>query len=541
MCFVGRFLSSEGGANVTTNLLEKDLFQFGVPLMKSFTVDANGDVIVEGIASVSQEDHQGENLDPRGFVLNYFEKSGWIKWEHKGANNGPAAPNQFIGEPVEARITPEGQFYLKARLYKDSPFTQQVRDQLELLEKSNSSRKMGFSIEGQAIQRDPSNPLKVLKAIIRNVVLTMNPVNDGTWVALCKSLTSPEALAVDLDAEFSIEKAMDTGSAAAIMPQSLEGVKPNGEEDETVQALKAFRSYVKKLLNRSLAKSLIEVDAYGIVQGAYDHAADEGLDHARALEFASYVHKKRDLLKSVSLEAGQGGAGMRKTLAQILGESVEDLEKSLQGDNTPDPEEEELDALVKSLEGGDDEGGDDDADQDADEGDLEKGLGDELSDEEEFELQKSMSEDSLGTIDVSEFLQDLVKSINTTISGFSQDQHAIGQGMAVMARAMKAQGELIKSLQTQVEELGATPRGRRSAVTPNDVKTAQRKGGEVDTTPADELNKSQIMNMLGSAVDENKIPLSKLTSFEMGYPIDAHTAQAVGIDPAKNPRWVSQG
>jgi hypothetical protein len=514
------------------SLLEKDLFQFGVPLMKSFSIDENGDVIVEGIASVPKQDHQGEDLDPRGFVLNYFEKSGWIKWEHKGANNGPAAPNQFIGEPLEARITPDGAFYLKARLYKDSPFTEQIRGQLELLEKSQSSRKMGFSIEGQALERDPVNKLKVTKAIIRNVVLTMNPVNDGTWVTLCKSLTSPDALEVGLDEGFSIEKALDTAGAAAIMPQSLEGAEPNDEdEDETTAILKSFRTYVKKLLNKSLAESLVGGPTYAVLQGAYCHAVDNGLSHEDAVEFSTYIHKNRELLKSVPALVEQGGAGMSK-LASILGESIDELEKSL---NPATTEEDELDELIKSLEGEDEDAGEDqtggpDEDEQPDEEDMEKSITDDV------DLMKSLSDESIQTIDVSDFLGDLVKSLDNALGGVRADQELLGKGIATIARAMQAQNDLIKSLQEQVEEMGATPRGRRSVTKPNEVQTAPRQGGE--QAPSDELQKSQVMTLLNQGFEQGNIPLHKITAFEMGYPIDAATAKAVGIDPVKNRRWV---
>lgn len=557
-------------------LLEKDLFQFGAPLMKSFTVEENGDVIVEGIASVPKQDHQGEDLDPRGFVLNYFEKSGWIKWEHKGANNGPADPSQFIGEPLEARINPNGEFYLKARIYGDSKYAHQIKEQLELLEKSQSTRRMGFSIEGQALQRDPKNPLKVLKAIIRNVVLTMNPVNDGTWVALCKSLASPEALEVGLDNEFSLDKALDTQAAAAITPQSLEGAEPNDEdeEDETAKALSTFRSYVRKLLNKSMAQALIGGPAHSIMQGAYDHAADHGLTHRDAVDFCKVVYDHRELLKSVPSLVEQGGAGMSK-LASILGESIDELEKSLNPEAQGDEDERELDELIKSLEKDGDEGtnvkdesdlgGDIDGDDDEDDEDtttscsncggkldgdgkcpacIDKDKGD---DEEfdksldEIDIMKSMTDESIQTIDVSEFLGDLVKSINATITAqmgsVAADQVELGKGLAVIARAMQNQNELIKSLQTQVEEMGATPRGRRSALAPSEVQTAQRHGGE--TGPSDELQKSQVLTLLHQGVDQGAIPLHKITAFEMGYPIDTATARAVGIDPTKNPRWVS--
>lgn len=520
------------------DLLENDLFQFDVPLMKSMTVDENGDVFIEGIASVPQQDHQGETLDPRGFELNYFEKSGWIKWEHKGANNGPASPAQFIGEPVEARITPEGQFYLKARLYRDSPYVQEVKEQLELLEKSQSSRKMGFSIEGQALKRNPLNPLKVAKAIIRNVVLTMNPVNDGSWAVLCKSLTGADALSVDLDEGFSLEKAMDTAAAAAIMPQSLEGTKPKDEDDDTVKALTAYRSYVRKLSNKELNKSLLDVNAYGIVTAAYDHATDHGLAHSEALEFGSLVYEKRALLKSVPLLLEQGGAGMSK-LANILGESVDELEKSLNPQaETQTDEDQELDELIKSLEADEDE----DEDQAGKTGEAQAGEtgedeGDEMEKSMDVDLTKSMGTDALEAIDVSEFLNDLVKSVNGTLNDFSEDQALLGKGIAVIARSLQASTELIKSLQAQVEELGATPRGRRSAVAPKDVVTAPaRTGGTI--APSDELQKSQVMDLLRTAVYSDKVALTKLTAFEMGYPIDTGTAQVIGVDAQKNPRWV---
>jgi hypothetical protein len=101
---------------------------------------------------------------------------------------------------------------------------------------------------------------------------------------------------------------------------------------------------------------------------------------------------------------------------------------------------------------------------------------------------------------------------------------------------MQAQNDLIKSLQEQVEEMGATPRGRRSVTKPNEVQTAPRQGGE--QAPSDELQKSQVMTLLNQGFEQGNIPLHKITAFEMGYPIDAATAKAVGIDPVKNRRWV---
>lgn len=513
-----------------TDLLEKGVFQFGVPIEKSYT-DENGDVIVEGIASAPQQDHQGEHLDPKGFVLDYFEKSGWIKWEHKGAH-GPAGPSQFIGEPLEAKITPEGQFYLKARLYPHMPLTQEVVTALDGLEKSHSSRQMGFSIEGQALQRDPKNPTKVLKAVIRNVVLTMNPVNGGTWARLAKSLTDGDALTMDLDDTFSVEKALDVAAAAPIIPQSLEGVKkPKKDEDETTKTLKAFRSYVKRALNRNVQKSLLDTSRQNVIMGAYDHAVDAGLDEKQAGEFAVYIDENSSLLKSILSQTGQGGANLMK-LSDILGETMDELEKSLVPEVT---EEDELDALIKSL-SDEDEDHEEDHEDDEEEEEEEGGKEDETHKslmDDELDLVKSLSEESIQALDVSDFLDDLVKSINTTIGGFSEGQGELAKSLGVMGRALKTSldsqkelTELVKGLQDQVQELGAKPVGRRSAITPAEVATVQR---TQPLEPSNELSKSQTLDLLVKSFEEGKIPMTAITAYEQGYPLHEAHKKAIGL------------
>ncbi len=539
-------------------LLENGLFQFGVLIEKSYQ-DENGDIIVEGEASTDEEDHQGENLDPRGFVLDYFQKSGWIKWEHKGPANGPATPTQFIGEPLEAQITPKGTFYLKARLYKSMTLSHQVKETMENLEKSGSTRQMGFSIEGQALERDPSDPRKVKKALIRNVVLTMNPVNGGTWAQLAKSLSTSDALGMELDPEFSVEKAMDTGAAAPLMPQSLEGNSPK-DEDETVKALRVFSSYVKRALNKTLRKSLLETDPKSIAMGAYDHAVDGGLNHSEACEFAKSIVERRELLKSVLANAEQGGAALMK-LSQMLGETMDELEKSLNPQEPEmDPAEKELDDLLKSIgaeeeedtEGEGPEKEDEDKDPDdkeennpnvvGDANDPDKGeKGGTTEKSLDNDLMKSLGDETLQAIEISDVLDDLVKSLDTIttgvttrLQGFEENQETLLKSLGTIGKALLASTkreaemlDLIKGLESQVVELGAKPIGRKGVTSQAEVQTVTRQGGTPQIN--NELTKSQQLDLLVGAYQEGKVPMTAVTAFEQGYPIHEQYARAAGI------------
>jgi hypothetical protein len=112
---------------------------FDVDIYKALR-DDNDDWIVEGVASTSHRDYEDERVLPEGLDLSYFLKKGFIKYEH-GKN-----PKQFIGEPIEARVTPQG-FYLKGRLYKRSPLAAEAVDALETLEKSGAKRGLHWSIE----------------------------------------------------------------------------------------------------------------------------------------------------------------------------------------------------------------------------------------------------------------------------------------------------------------------------------------------------------------------------------------------------------
>ena len=170
---------------------KEETFKFFVPIediTKGTKKDANGNVemIIGGIASTPHEDSDGEFLDPNGFQLDFFKRYGFINWHHQAKGN-PAA---IIGEPIMAEIRPNEGLYIKAKLYPDNQIAKDVYELSETLSK-NSTRRLGFSIEGKVVQRgsnDKKSPLynQIKKARITGCAITPTPKNAYTLADIIK-------------------------------------------------------------------------------------------------------------------------------------------------------------------------------------------------------------------------------------------------------------------------------------------------------------------------------------------------------------------
>lgn len=145
---------------------------------------------VEGIASTEHKDHEGQVLKQDGLDWRYFLREGWINYEHEDVKHPTRGTVAIIGEPIEVwPTTHEGlpATALRAHIFLDDPRGAQVIKTLETLQKASSARKIGFSIEGDALDvDDPRNPKVVKKAVIYNVTLTSNPVNPKARISSFK-------------------------------------------------------------------------------------------------------------------------------------------------------------------------------------------------------------------------------------------------------------------------------------------------------------------------------------------------------------------
>lgn len=135
---------------------------------------------IAGVASMtpsdqSKRDLDGEWLDVNGFDYKPFLQKGFFNLEHKGREDYA----NIIGEPISAAVK-DGKFHVEGKLYKENPKAVSVWQLGQILKKAGSTRKIGFSIEGKAKERDPLDPKKVTKATVTGVAVTISPKNDGT-------------------------------------------------------------------------------------------------------------------------------------------------------------------------------------------------------------------------------------------------------------------------------------------------------------------------------------------------------------------------
>lgn len=230
--------------------MEKN-FRFWMPLnlIEKGGEDGNKKLKVGGIASTSKKDLDGEVLDPNGFDLSYFKNKGIVNWNHN------KSPDAIIGEPTDVKLTKEG-LYVEAELYPDNPLAKSVYSLAETLQKSSKTRRLGFSIEGKAIERDDNDKTKVNKALITNIALTISPKNPDSIVNIVKGnfneLSDEDLKPYDYEFDAEIEqdklgklqKAFSTSeSGKQVMKESVEGNLKNqidNDEDEDVKKSKTL-------------------------------------------------------------------------------------------------------------------------------------------------------------------------------------------------------------------------------------------------------------------------------------------------------------
>lgn len=175
-------------------------------------------MIFSGVASDNSKDAEGETLDPKGYELSYFLKSGLFNLEHLPTRSPKNKSRFWIGEPTGAEVV-GNKLIVKGKLWKASPEARAFWDKALEMKESGSNRKPGMSIEGKALERDSSNPKIIKKALITNIALTFNPVNGNTSVDITKgiekhrldedivlSLSDGTRVRVDRELQLKIEK-----------------------------------------------------------------------------------------------------------------------------------------------------------------------------------------------------------------------------------------------------------------------------------------------------------------------------------------------
>lgn len=168
--------------------IRKHSFDVFLPIDK---VEKSGDddntYTIAGYASDGKEDLQHERIDPSGIDASYLISDGFVDYEHD--------PDQVIGVPTKNTHVDNKGLFLEAKLFKNMPQVQSIIKLYHNIKDNNIDRHLGFSIEGNVIERDEEDESIIRQVQITGVAVTKNPANtDATWELLSKSLFSPNSM-----------------------------------------------------------------------------------------------------------------------------------------------------------------------------------------------------------------------------------------------------------------------------------------------------------------------------------------------------------
>lgn len=168
-----------------SNAGENDIsFWMPLELEKSKDEKGNDKLTIKGVASTIDKDSDDEVLDPKGFDLTYLNKSGFLNWNHGAKFN----PNLICGEPTKAVITKRG-LEVEGLLYP-TEIGKGIYELADTLGKHSKNRRLGFSIEGKALERDPLDNKKITKAAITGIAITHMPKNGSTFLDVVKGVSN---------------------------------------------------------------------------------------------------------------------------------------------------------------------------------------------------------------------------------------------------------------------------------------------------------------------------------------------------------------
>lgn len=209
---------------------------------------------IGGICTTDHMDQEGETLLQDGLDFGPFLDGGWLNDNHDKKTGAAVG----IPTSVSLRQLPNGHkgHYIEGKLL-DNDRAKEIRSLAESLERSgDGKRQLGFSVEGNILERDPSNPKLVRRAVVREVAITRCPVNPHTSLQrLAKSLSAGTPGA-----------SSGPGDGGALQPEALEGVSPQKKKRRFTKA-----QAISFLMSRN--GKLTRKGAEAIVDYAFRHYA----------------------------------------------------------------------------------------------------------------------------------------------------------------------------------------------------------------------------------------------------------------------------
>lgn len=244
--------------------------------------------MIEGLASTPTEDQQGEIVLVKGLDLSYLDAGkGTFNWNHFGDKD----PSSVIGLITQHRRTQEGEFWVKGRLLKALPKAQAAYNLLKALDEEGETRRMGMSIEGKVLHRQNK---VIYKAWVKAVALTMDPVNQDTYVGFAKSFagaeyaSTAESELASLD-PFTLERALSIATTSAGSASGGSILSPAHLEAAPVDQ----GPFAKKSRTREkMSKGYTYGEAVSHLKTLVPHASDEFIDGLVRFAFSQQEHTR---------------------------------------------------------------------------------------------------------------------------------------------------------------------------------------------------------------------------------------------------------
>lgn len=258
-------------------MTEENKFNFFIPIESNELEKASKktgtaryeNMVVQGVASDSSVDTDDEVLEPNGYQLDRFMKYGFINYDHRAKDN----PKYFIGEPTEAKVKND-KFYVKGKLYKSNKIARDLWDTMIMLKNADSKRKVGWSIEGKALERDLQNPKRIKKALITGVALTLNPKNANSYADVVKGEQSEDFI----NYQYEIEKSNKEANRGKItylvdITDHSKGIRYTIDKDLHLKVEKAISTETAKPLIKEDLERKLKILPFGAVKKALVNVA----------------------------------------------------------------------------------------------------------------------------------------------------------------------------------------------------------------------------------------------------------------------------
>ena len=368
-------------------------FNFFIPIDLQKAQDGNGNEVVKikGIASTDAKDSDEEILIPSGFDFQPLLKTGFLNWNHQARTSSKA----IVGEPTAAKVINNGKdFYIEGIIYPNEE-GKNIVNLAQTLQLYSPNRRLGFSIEGQAIERDIMNPKRVTKARITGVAITQSPKNPNTLMDIVKGEYDEQYQDDDEDINDEDKKIEDE-------QKKLKKNKPSDNQVDKAMSVNIDinpESVEQKNREEKLPRILKKSDIYDKIRRDYTK------DFQKAQLIYSFVQKIKDEhMKVDELTTEQ----LQKAL-NILDELT--LVKSQQCDDNDD---ESLYKGKKMVEEDEDEDNDEDEDSNDDEQDFSKSENeDDEEDDDDDDFEKAMNAEMLakGLFDQGKTRREVMKAM----------------------------------------------------------------------------------------------------------------------------------